>query len=100
MERLTKKQYPKNQATITCLQFGEGNFMRGFVDWQLQQLNNQGLYQGNVAIVQPLAHGLSDKLAEQDQLYTVLLQGLIDGKVIDTTEPITVIDRTLNPYEQ
>ncbi|MDB7102359.1 tagaturonate reductase [Enterococcus mundtii] len=100
MERLTKKQYPKNQAAITCLQFGEGNFMRGFVDWQLQQLNNQGLYQGNVAIVQPLAHGLSDKLAEQDQLYTVLLQGLIDGKVIDTTEPITVIDRTLNPYEQ
>ncbi|MBO0460882.1 tagaturonate reductase [Enterococcus sp. DIV1298c] len=100
MERLTKKQFPKNQAAITCLQFGEGNFMRGFVDWQLQQLNNQGLYQGNVAIVQPLAHGLSEKLAEQDQLYTVLLQGLVDGQVIDTTEPITVIERTINPYEQ
>ncbi len=100
MKRLTKELVQKNNAPTKILQFGEGNFMRGFVDWQLQQLNNQGLYQGNVTIVQPLPQGLGDMLEEQDNLYTVILQGLLDGKVIDSSEVITVIDQVINPYQQ
>lgn len=44
MKKLTKELVQKNNAPTKILQFGEGNFMRGFVDWQIQQLNNQELY--------------------------------------------------------
>lgn len=100
MEKLTKNLIKKNNAPTKILQFGEGNFMRGFVDWQIQQLNKQGLYQGNVTIVQPLPHGLGEMLAQQDHLYTVILQGLFDGNIIDSSEIITIIDRVINPYQQ
>ena len=74
--------------------------MRGFVDWQIQQLNNQELYRGNVTIVQPLPMGLGEMLNNQDNLYTVILQGLLDGEIIDSSEVITVVDDVINPYQQ
>lgn len=49
MKKLTKELVKKNEAPVKVLQFGEGNFMRGFIDWQIQQLNNQQLFKGNVA---------------------------------------------------
>lgn len=60
MNKLTKELVKKNEAPVKVLQFGEGNFMRGFVDWQIQQLNNQQLFKGNVAIIQPLEQGLGN----------------------------------------
>jgi tagaturonate reductase len=98
MEKLSKQLRPKNNAPVKVLQFGEGNFMRGFVDWQIQQLNKQGLFQGNVAVVQPLENGLSKMLNDQDNLYTVILQGLLNGEIIDHSEVINVVDQVINPY--
>lgn len=43
--------------------------MRGFIDWQIQQLNNQQLFKGNVAIIQPLEQGLGNMMNQQDNLY-------------------------------
>ena len=100
MKKLTKELVQKNNAPTKILQFGEGNFMRGFVDWQIQQLNNQELYRGNVTIVQPLPMGLGEMLNNQDNLYTVILQGLLDGEIIDSSEVITVVDDVINPYQQ
>ncbi|XFE28111.1 hypothetical protein Q5Z34_15160 [Listeria innocua] len=71
MNKLTKELVKKNEAPVKVLQFGEGNFMRGFVDWQIQQLNNQQLFKGNVAIIQPLEQGLGNMMNQQDNLYTV-----------------------------
>ena len=96
MKKLTKELVQKNNAPTKILQFGEGNFMRGFVDWQIQQLNNQELYRGNVTIVQPLPMGLGEMLNNQDNLYTVILQGLLDGEIIDSSEVITVVDDVIN----
>lgn len=39
------------------IQFGEGNFMRAFVDWQLQQMNNLGLFNGSAVLIQPIEQG-------------------------------------------
>lgn len=100
MKKLNSELVKKNDAPVKILQFGEGNFMRGFVDWQIQQLNDKNLFHGNVAIVQPLEKGLGEMLAQQDHLYTVILQGLIDGKIVDTSEIITVVDQTINPYHE
>lgn len=65
MNKLTKELVKKNEAPVKVLQFGEGNFMRGFVDWQIQQLNNQQLFKGNVAIIQPLEQGLGNMMTSK-----------------------------------
>lgn len=81
------------------IQFGEGNFMRAFIDWQLQQMNKQRLFNGKAAIVQPLSQGLGNLMKEQDYLYTVILEGLMDGEVINESEIITSVETAINPYE-
>ena len=54
MERLKRKE--KCQLTEKFLQFGEGNFLRGFVDWMIDRLNKEADFDGGVVVVQPLAH--------------------------------------------
>jgi len=98
MERLSSAIHPTQPLPTRAIQFGEGNFLRAFVDWQLQQMNTQGLFTGGVTIVQPLAGGLVAMLDEQDNLYTVLLEGKQDGQVVQTHEVITVVNGTVNPY--
>ena len=80
------------------LQFGEGNFMRGFVDWMFHKMNQQGLFNGKVVVVQPIAQGMVDMLNKQDNLYTLLLRGIQNGKVVEEREVISSISRGINPY--
>ncbi len=51
---------------IKVIQFGEGNFLRAFVDWMIQKMNDEGGYNGGIAVVQPLETGLIDILAQQE----------------------------------
>lgn len=99
-KKLSTELFKKEKHPVKILQFGEGNFMRAFVDWQIQQMNKQGLFNGDVAVVQPIHHGLGEMLCEQDYLYTVILEGLLDGNLVETSEVITVVDRVVNPYNQ
>jgi len=80
------------------IQFGEGNFLRAFVDWMFHQMNKNKLFNGRVVVVQPIAQGLIDKLNEQDGLYTLLLRGLHEGKATEKKEIISSISRGINPY--
>ncbi|OMF88418.1 tagaturonate reductase [Paenibacillus sp. FSL R7-0273] len=81
------------------IQFGEGNFMRAFVDWQLQQMNNQGLFNGSAVLVQPIGQGLGGLMAEQDNLYTVLLNGIMQEQTVNSREIITSVSRVISPYD-
>ena len=87
------------QRPIRIIQFGEGNFLRAFVDWIVQQLNNKGLFGGNVAVVQPLENGRVHVLEDQERLYTVILEGLKDGKPVRSHELIDSIGKTVDPYK-
>ncbi|TFD94817.1 tagaturonate reductase [Cryobacterium lactosi] len=98
MERLTRAIHPTADLPTRAIQFGEGNFLRAFVDWQLQQMNTQGLFNGGVKIVQPLAGGLVAMLEEQDNLYTVLLEGKQNGEEVQSHEVLTLVNGTVNPY--
>ncbi|MEB5480554.1 tagaturonate reductase [Shouchella clausii] len=100
-KQLTKKligeEAPAGKETI--VQIGEGNFMRGFIDWMVDQLHQQRLYDGSVAAIQPTPHGkIVPVLQAQDGLYTVILRGKLDGKVIDEAEVVQSIARGINPY--
>lgn len=101
MENLNKntygdfKQYPEK-----ILQFGEGNFLRAFVDWIVDTMNKKADFNGSVVVVQPLANGLAEKMNEQDGLYTLYLNGLKNGTAVKEHSVINSISRGLNPYTQ
>ncbi|TFC00510.1 tagaturonate reductase [Cryobacterium mannosilyticum] len=99
MQKLSNSVVPaRSELPTKVLQFGEGNFLRAFVDWQIQQMNDQGLFNGGVKIVQPLAGGRVADLDAQDGLFTVLLEGLHEGEEVESHEVITVVNGTVNPY--
>lgn len=100
-QRLSRSSMPElPQYPARMIQFGEGNFMRAFVDWQLQQMNNQGLFNGSAVVVVPIGEGLSGLMAEQDNLYTVLLNGIMEQQPVNTREIITSVSRVINPYSE
>lgn len=96
LSRSTHSHLP--QFPEKMIQFGEGNFMRAFVDWQLQQMNNQGLFNGSAVLVQPIEQGLGELMAAQDNLYTVLLNGIMQQQPVNSREIITSVSRVINPY--
>ncbi|MCQ4085647.1 tagaturonate reductase [Saccharibacillus sp. JS10] len=79
------------------IQFGGGNFMRAFVDWQLQQMNDQGLFQGSAVLVQAFSKKIDPTFAEQDHLFTVLLNGIENGQSVNKVELVSSLSRLLNP---
>ncbi|WP_147615155.1 tagaturonate reductase [Treponema pectinovorum] len=80
------------------LQFGEGGFLRAFVDWQIDIVNEKTDFNGNIVIVQPLAKGMIDAMNEQNNLYNTVLRGMKDGKPTVETRTINSISRSINPY--
>ena len=84
-----------NNKPIKVLQFGEGGFLRGFVDWMLQIANEKGAFDGGVCVVQPIENGMCDILTEQKGTYTHLCRGVegVDVKKID------VISSCVKPYD-
>ena len=62
------------------LQFGEGNFLRGFVDYMLDKLNKSHLFNGKVVVMQPIQNGLAKLLNEQNGEYNLILRSIINGK--------------------
>ena len=88
------RHYPEK-----VLQFGEGNFLRCFVDWMFQELNKKAEFNGSVVAVQPIEKGMVDMLNEQDGLYTIYLRGLKNGQPESKHETVDVISRGINPYQ-
>lgn len=83
---------------VKILQFGEGNFLRCFVDWMIAKANEELNWNGNIVVVQPLAKGMIADLAKQDGLYTVLLNGIEKGQLVKETKVIDVLQDFINPY--
>ena len=99
MQPLNSQTAQKHKYTERVIQFGEGNFLRAFVDWIIHKMDETTDFDASVVVVQPIAQGMVEKLNEQDCLYHVNLQGLIDGKPVNSLTLIDTISRALNPYQ-
>ena len=97
---LNKLTAPKSVAPERIIQFGEGNFLRAFVDWIIWNMDAKTNFNGSVVVVQPIDRGMVDWLNGQDCLYHVNLQGRLNGEAVNSLERIDVISRALNPYSQ
>ena len=91
--------YQKKIRTEKVIQFGEGGFLRGFVDWMLQILNEDTFFEGSAVVVQPIEKGMCDLLESQDCVYTHIMRGLKNGESTVEKKLIDVISRTIKPYE-
>ena len=87
------KRYPER-----IIQFGEGNFLRAFVDWIIWKTDKATDFNAGVVVVQPIDKGMVDVLNGQDGLYHLNLQGIDKGTPVDSLEMIDVITRGINPY--
>ena len=100
MKALNKQTAPKSVAPERIIQFGEGNFLRAFVDWIVYNMNQKTDFNGSVVVVQPIEKGMAEWLNGQDCLYHVNLQGRLNGEAVNSLTRIDCISRALNPYSQ
>ncbi|PSL07681.1 tagaturonate reductase [Cecembia rubra] len=98
MNTLNKKSLNFPSRPIKIIQFGGGNFLRGFVDWMVDLMNEKTDFCGNIQIVKPLSQGSVEKFNSQDGLFHVLIQGLENGKIIQNTRLISCVEGLINPY--
>ena len=87
--------FEKKQRVEKVIQFGEGGFLRGFVDWMLQKVNDASDFNGSVVVVQPIEQGMCDMLSAQNCVYTHVIRGVegVDKTLVD------VISRCVKPYD-
>ena len=88
LKPLNKKFAPKSVMPEKVIQFGEGNFLRAFVDWIIWNMDQKTNFNGSVVVVQPIDKGMVEWLNGQDCLYHVNLQGRENGKPVNTLERI------------
>ena len=92
--------YILEKAPEKVLQFGEGNFLRAFVDYWFDLANEKAGWNGKCCLVQPIAPGLAKMINEQEGLYTLYLRGSQNGRKVDDKRVISSVSRCLNPYEE
>ena len=98
MERLNRTTAQAARYPDEVIQFGEGNFLRAFVDWIIWKMDKSAGFNGGVVVVQPIERGMVDALNEQEGLYHLNLQGIDKGQAVDSIDLVDVINRGINPY--
>ncbi len=82
------------------VQFGEGNFLRGFVDYFINELNEKANFDTSVVVVQPLPGGMAEQINAQSGVYTTILRGIENSELVEEIKKNTCISRCINPYER
>ena len=88
----------KTKRPVKALQFGEGNFLRAFIDYQIDVMNEKTDFNGSVVMVQPLKNGMGDMINSQNGIYTTILRGVENGKEVEEDRIITSVEKCVNPY--
>ncbi len=100
MELLNKTKTGKVERPIKVLQFGEGNFLRAFVDYMIDIANEKGEFNGDIVLVKPITFGTLERFHEQDCQYTVQLRGIVDDKPQRINRIVTSVADAVDAYEE
>ena len=83
------------------LQFGEGVFLRGFIEPIIQKMNQTGNFNGEVYAVKPRAGAVPQKFADQKCQYNLLVRGITENnETVENVEKITVLKQVLSSSEE
>ena len=100
MEYLNAAKTGKKERPVKVLQFGEGNFLRGFVDYMIDIANEKGQFDGDIVLIKPIEFGSLERFGRQDCQYTVSLRGITDGKAEVKNRIITSVADTADAYTE
>ncbi len=100
MERLSKERTGKTERPVKVLQFGEGNFLRAFVDYMIDIANEAGSFDGDIVLVKPITFGSLDRFREQECQYTVQLRGIVDGEPKRLNRIVTSVTDAVDAYSE
>ncbi|MDZ4031447.1 tagaturonate reductase [Kluyvera ascorbata] len=99
MKTLNRHDFPGAQYPERIIQFGEGNFLRAFVDWQIDLLNEHTDLNSGVVIVRPIASDFPPSLSTQGGLYTTIIRGLNEkGEAVSDARLIRSVNREISAY--
>ena len=100
MEILNKAMTNKTERPIKVVQFGEGNFLRAFVDYMIDIANEQGKFDGDIVLVKPISFGSLENFHKQDCQYTVSLRGIVDGEAKISNRLVTSVADAVDACEE
>ena len=100
MERLNKALSGKKERPVRVVQFGEGNFLRGFVDYMIDIANESGKFDGDIVLIKPIEFGSLDMFHEQECQYTVSLRGIVDGEAKVQNRVVTAVADAVDTYKE
>ena len=86
------------QAPMRILQFGEGNFLRAFIDWMVDRMRLKAGFDGSVGLIKTIPGPFNPDFERQDNAYTVVVRGRTEGQVIHELARIAVIADRYDPY--
>ncbi|MDE7340750.1 MAG: tagaturonate reductase [Lachnospiraceae bacterium] len=98
MELLSKQKTGKKERPVKVLQFGEGNFLRAFVDYMIDIANEKGEFDGDIVLVKPIEFGTLDRFHDQECQYTVQLRGRVDGEPKKINRIVTSVTDVVDAY--
>ena len=100
MELLSKAKTGKVERPVKVLQFGEGNFLRAFVDYMIDIANERGEFDGDIVLVKPIEFGTLERFHKQECQYTVQLRGIQDGKAQKINRIVTSVTDVVDAYSE
>ena len=98
MDSLNRAMTNKKARPVRVVQFGEGNFLRAFVDYMIDIANEQGKFDGDIVLIKPISFGSLDNFHRQECQYTVSLRGIVDGEAKILNRRITSVADAVDAY--
>ncbi|MEP0712298.1 tagaturonate reductase [Algoriphagus sp.] len=99
MQLLSRSNRTSASRPVKILQFGNGNFLRGFTDWMIEKANQAGVFDGDIHIVQVHSKSANNPMMDQDCLFHVIEQGLKKGELIQETTLVACVAGITNVFE-
>ena len=96
MQTLNRRDFPGRSHPDKIIQFGEGNFLRAFVDWQIDLLNEHTDLNAGIEVIRPIDTDFPPSLSTQDGLYTAVIRGLNEqGEAVRESRLIRTVNGSI-----
>lgn len=101
MRQLNRQNFKCNQYPTKIMQFGEGNFLRAFIDWQIDHLNKENGLNAGISIIRPIDYDALPLLNTQDGLYTTIVRGINEqGEAVAVDRIIECVNEEIPVYKE
>ncbi|SFU15339.1 tagaturonate reductase [Algoriphagus locisalis] len=100
MKPLSRSAITTTPRPVKILQFGNGNFLRGFTDWMTEKSNEANVFDGDIHIVQVHSKSGNNPMKDQDCLFHVIEQGLKKGELVQESKLVTCVAGITNVFEE